>query len=531
MGADRESSSEEAFQGSEGLEARMRELEALIAAHARLLAGLGGAVYVLDHRTQSYDWVDVEGLVAMGIYREPFTPQALSDQVVSTRVGPLAQADTVRAMKKRILGGEQSYWDAVYEVRCQDGVIRWIRDYAVPIAIGDGAIKSLGVLADETETRLALARRDESEARYRELIESIAEVLFRLDEQGVITYISPVVRQAAGFEPEDLIGKPFWEFVFPPDRERMKLAFEADRGRGERQYEFRSEVSPKDVRWLRASVRPSGESGAQGLTGILSDITETKRAASRLMRSETRLQAILENSSDVILLLGTDGRVLFESGSLSRSQSALWPAVGERFASTAHPEDTAEIRELIRQVLREPDRSASGDLRILSVDGGYTIFEALFRNLTGTPGVDAILVNLRDVTARHEAEMQVREREARYESLFHFANDAILIIDRDRVVQANRKALELFRCTNEQLLGSTVSSISPDVQPDGRVSADNAREQLTRAYQGRHSIFNWRHLRFDGTEVDVEVSLGRTNIAGREYVQAHLRELSPERRR
>jgi PAS domain-containing protein len=82
------------------------------------------------------------------------------------------------------------------------------------------------------------------------------------------------------------------------------------------------------------------------------------------------------------------------------------------------------------------------------------------------------LVQFSSVRAAAELESlrmvdELRISELRYHALFEAANDAIFVARRVRVAQCNSKALELFRCTEKELVGKTVAELSPPLQPDG----------------------------------------------------------------
>lgn len=69
---------------------------------------------------------------------------------------------------------------------------------------------------DITDRRKAQEALQESEKNYRELVENINDIIFETDENGVFTYLSPLIERL-GYEPDDFIGKHFSEIVFPGD--------------------------------------------------------------------------------------------------------------------------------------------------------------------------------------------------------------------------------------------------------------------------------------------------------------------------
>ncbi len=97
---------------------------------------------------------------------------------------------------------------------------------------------------------------------------------------------------------------------------------------------------------------------------------------------------------------------------------------------------------------------------------------------------------------------------AQYRVLFERSADAILVIDGDTFVDCNQATVEMLRYSDrEDLLKTHPSELSPEYQPDGRLSFEKANEMIALAHdQGSHR-FEWVHLRSDGSPFPVEVLL------------------------
>ena len=103
---------------------------------------------------------------------------------------------------------------------------------------------------------------------------------------------------------------------------------------------------------------------------------------------------------------------------------------------------------------------------------------------------------------------QLKEIEYRYRLLFEAANDAILFMEWDRIVDANQKAVQLFGCkSKEELIGKSPVDFSPPYQPDGKSSKRLAREILKELLKTDSVVFEWVNVRKDGTPFFSEVSL------------------------
>lgn len=140
-----------------------------------------------------------------------------------------------------------------------------------------------------------LARSEEelrvSEEKYRNLVENMNEVVFSVDAQGTLTYLSPSIRRLGDFDPAGLHGKNFLELIHPDDRSRLAGRF-SDISRGiEFPQDYRIITPAGDCRWVRSSSRPVFHHGRfASASGILTDIHERRLAEEE--KEVTRMQLI-----------------------------------------------------------------------------------------------------------------------------------------------------------------------------------------------------------------------------------------------
>jgi PAS domain S-box-containing protein len=173
--------------------------------------------------------------------------------------------------------------------------LRWVRSDKIPIFDEHGNPSGLiGFAQDITERKQAQEALQESEEKYRDLVENINDILYSIDEHGIITYIAPAIESLSSYAPSDIIGRSFFEFVYREDVPYMMEKFRQDISGQIEPHEYRMLNKSGDIRWVRTSSRPFHEKDrVVGLRGILTDITDRKQAEEEIKRSYEQLQETL----------------------------------------------------------------------------------------------------------------------------------------------------------------------------------------------------------------------------------------------
>lgn len=145
---------------------------------------------------------------------------------------------------------------------------------------------------DETEkSRRILA---ESEERYRSLVENINEIIFSLDNQGRVTYISPVISRLCSIHPSKVIGHPFATIVHQDDRAAMDDLLAHVQNGSDLAGEFRLLKPDDNIRYMHIACQPSfKDNQISGVTGILDDITERKQSEAEIERYRNHLENLV----------------------------------------------------------------------------------------------------------------------------------------------------------------------------------------------------------------------------------------------
>jgi diguanylate cyclase (GGDEF)-like protein/PAS domain S-box-containing protein len=128
-------------------------------------------------------------------------------------------------------------------------------------------------------------------------------------------------------------------------------------------------------------------------------------------QSEERFRALIQNSSDVVAIVGADGVSRYVSPVVERvlgykpedglGRSVFQPPV-------MHPDDADRVRDVFAGLMGRPGAEATVDFRLRHADGRWVQVEATTKNLLADPSIGGIVVNYRDITERRTLEERLR---------------------------------------------------------------------------------------------------------------------------
>jgi PAS domain S-box-containing protein len=202
-----------------------------------------------------------------------------------------------------------------YRIVRADGTVRWLNDtVAVTPGPGDGSFRLDGVLSDIT------ARRQAEEERDRFFTLSI-DMLCIAGFDGYFKRLNPAWRRTLGHPIEELLARPYLDFIHPDDRPATVAEMERlVRGGDTRNFENRYRCQDGSYRWLVWTATPYPD--RQLIYATARDISERKRTEEALARERNLLRTLTDHLPDHIFVKDRESRFLAANAAVLRTLGA-----------------------------------------------------------------------------------------------------------------------------------------------------------------------------------------------------------------
>ena len=248
----------------------------------------------------------------------------------------------------------------------------------------------------------------ESEYKYKSLIENIPDIIFTIDLEGKITFVSKRAKEILGYEDAEAINKYFFNFI--PEEDRQEAVEILQKGmKGEKIKHIQTPVIAKSgekVFFDCSFTRIYKDGAVVGAQGTAVDITERKLAEMALKKSEERYRSVFENAGlpmvimeDSLLIFMVNERFVEMSGYGKDEIEGLM-----KFTDFIASGDRDALMECFSR--RKGDKPVEYECQIAHRNGKQ--FDVLIR-LGHIPGAGQFIASFTDITSRKQAEVALLE--------------------------------------------------------------------------------------------------------------------------
>ncbi|WP_073043880.1 sensor histidine kinase [Cnuella takakiae] len=305
------------------------------------------------------------------------------------------------------------------------------------------------------------------------LLQSIPDVIFVFQPSGFIVFVSPSCKALLGYDPEEMIGKSFLDFVHTDDIDKtLRFVNRQSKSGVAKKFDnryYRKDGSPLSLLW-------SGrwEPNDNLFYCVARDNSEYSELEHRLQKAqELALMASYEFDLETGRYTHVSDSFYSIFGIERKAQEAFSLA---QFWMLVHPADRQRVQQSALQV--QPGEQASIEYRIIRPDGAVRYIHRQREVWCNSEGKAVrVLGTIQDITERKTAEATLFNREERFRYLMQNGNDMFGIIANDGTYRfVGDNVLVHLGYHPEELVGQSVLYL---VHPDDLEMAGQALRQIT----------------------------------------------------
>ncbi len=366
-----------------------------------------------------------------------------------------------------------------------------------------------GIIVDVTDRKLGERRLEESTERYRIISSLTSDYVYscvrEITGSYIVDWMSGAFEQITGYSWDEIKQHGCWLFVVhPDDRPRIRELLHSLRPGDEGSAEYRILTRSGAERWVRDSSRcvaAEGDPGRYILYGAAQDVTERRQAAEAIAASEIRYRMLFNTINDAVFVHemtedGMPGRFLEVNDVACRrlgySRDELLQMTPLQIDA---PEGIRVVAEAMRALRKNGQHLWEGmhrtkDGRAIPVEISNVLFQY--------GGREVILSTARDMTARKQAEEDLRASELRFRGLFEQAAVGICFTDAEgRFLDVNERMAAFLDIPRERLLRMRYQDVT---YPEDLPANVRLRERLANG-EIQSFTLEKRFLRADGSTI------------------------------
>lgn len=258
---------------------------------------------------------------------------------------------------------------------------------------------------------------DNNALKLQKIVDSSLDIICTVNKEGKFITVSQASYKILGYHPDELAGKKYTNFIFNQDRKKSQGIIN-DILNGEYINNFENRFIRKDGSLIYIAWSAYWDAKDATMYCVARDATAIKESQRKLAESEKRFKSLVENGSDMIGIIDTNGNYTFVSENvktlLDFDQSEL---IGKNTLSFIHPDDKQQILQEL-SVIRNGNYMEGTPFRFRNNKGEWRWLEAKISNCVDDPSINGIVINSRDITDKKILQEELKkENEFRHKKM------------------------------------------------------------------------------------------------------------------
>ena len=445
---------------------RKRILEALKESeeiYSRIIETANEGVCILDRNLHT-TFVNERFTDMLGYSAEEMADHNARDYVIDEdKAGVEAQFVTLRK-------GIKSRYEC--RLRHKDGRTIWCLISGSPLLDNTGSfLGSFGMFTDITERRNAEKALQESEEKYRSIIEALPDAVSVVDKNLKVIFANTNLlswMHILGL-PTDIIGRTVLD-AFPFLRSTVLDEYRTVFWEGRIVVtQESSQIDDAEIVTETRKIPIKENDDIVAVVTIIRNITERRQAEDALQEREEKYRLLVERSPDAVIL-HTSGRIVYANpASLSMlGAHSSEDILGHPVLEFVHPDYRGIVSERVQVLTEKSQRVNLLEEKFLRLDG-----TSIDVDVAAMPvvyhGIPSVQVTFRDITTRkkavdalRESEEKIRESEEFLRTVITGAKEGIIVYDRDLNIKLwNRFMEEMTGLTAADVVGKNALELFP----------------------------------------------------------------------
>ncbi|CAN1210599.1 hypothetical protein TUMEXPCC7403_10410 [Tumidithrix helvetica PCC 7403] len=385
-----------------------------------------------------------------------------------------------------------------------DGSINWFYVQVAPEIDGNGCVVGyIGTLIDITARKQIETKVEELNSALQNAVDGIS----RLGIDGCYLSVNPAYASLCGYEPQEMIGMPWFQTVHPEDIALLESAYQEMLHTNKVEVEARGVRKDGSVFYKQVNMIAAYDE-VGNFTGhhcFMKDISDRKAIEAALANSELKFRRLVEGANDLIWSADKEGMLTYLSPqfkTLFGWEPSEW--IGKSLIDLLHPDDRQLVATTHREDIKSGKKSINPEFRHRHRDGHYIWMRASATPIINLEG-EAIGAQgiLSDVSDRKQIEIELAESEAKFRRLVEDGNDLIWSSDRNALFNyLSPQFKTLFGFEPDEWIGRSCMDL---VHPEDLELKFGAYFETVRSGQ-KYNNLEFRNLHQDGRYIWVSVN-------------------------